>query len=86
MLTDVEGIILAAKSNSDGSDLATIGTIVTTVLAVVFTILAAKNFDPNKWSGRMNCARCGHQWKARGITPPARCPNCRSKSVVTVNR
>ena len=79
-------VVFAAKSHSGESDVAMLGTVVAFVLSIAFTILFGKRFDPDKWSGRMSCERCGHQWKARGSMPPARCPSCRSKVIVTLNR
>jgi hypothetical protein len=38
------------------------------------------------WYGEMHCEACGYTWQARRNTPPARCPSCSSRDVVSVKR
>ena len=63
-----------------------IGIIVAAIVIVVALFLKAVGItgkDPNRWYGKMNCERCGYSWESRRDTPPAQCPNCRSRFIAT---
>lgn len=58
------------------------------VLIVILCLIAYINnptnpslLNQNRWYGKMLCNTCNYRWQSRKKTPPAQCPNCRSKVI-----
>lgn len=58
-----------------------VGFVAFLVVVIILLLIKAATYDPTKWYGEMKCGKCGYDWKSRRKTPPASCPNCRSKLI-----